>query len=585
VFGPGWERRHPPSMPHFGLLLFALVGILVVIGWTLWQMRLARRRDWANEAATSMRLGDGERIQEILGRTPSWASGLEEVLLEARERLGRTERVSGELAGELREAERIFQEAPVALFVVDGSGRIEQANQRALALFERKPKDLLGRPFAESCILWEERSTREHGHAGAGWRFAQVRSPTGPIPIQLWDHGPQADERRIVAAFETAPIGRVREAPPTDLEAVGRFAGSVAHDFNDLLTAVLGRASVLISECEPASPLHKDLAEIVAAGEQARLLTHQLLALSRQNVVGRAPRGTHPDAARSMARVDLPCAPAPDAADASGAIHATICLVEDDEAVKRFVAAVLEREGHAVIEAENGPDCLERCRAHAGTIDLLVSDVHMPSMYGTELYLELLRTRPDLEAVFMSGFVERELFLADLGRDCEFLQKPFTALELVARVRAALKRRHHSRPARVLVVDDEEGTRDRLNSLLQGLGVHVTLARDGREALVALERSVVDAVICEMVMPGLDGVQICSEIRRRWPGTGIVAMTGQSRGGNHLAVARGLGAVSELLKPFSKDELAIALDRALGCEPGRTSTLVRGGEEPSSRVA
>jgi CheY-like chemotaxis protein/PAS domain-containing protein len=560
-------------MPPVALLTFGLVGVLLVSGWLVSQLRMTRRRRWANEAATALRIGELEMLQRI----PPWADGLDEVLLEARDRLERADQNAHRICRELREAQRVFQDAPLALFLLDDKGRIELANRRALVLFERTSRGLIGHSLAEFGLLRDAGTGRERGEASPRPIALELERPGGVVSIRLFDAAPRSDERRIVAALEVASLQKERTEPLGDLEAVGRFAGSVAHDFNDLLTAMLGRASVMISECPDASPLHRDLSEIMTAGEQARLLTHQLMALSRQSIVGRSPAGSSASPTRPSGPAMLLRSSETHTAPAD---RATICVVEDDEAVRRFVATVLEREGNVVLAAGNSRECLERCRAHAGTIDLLVSDVHMPAMYGPELYLDLLKERPEVGALFMSGFVERDLFLADQGRAYEFLQKPFTALELVTSVRAALRRRSGP-PARILVVGGAAELRGRLEQGLRALGAESVFVADAREALGVLESSRVDAVVCSMESGTGGGVQACSEILRRRPRTRLVALLGRSQGEDRLALARTLGAAAELAEPFGEGELARALEKALASEP----VLARSSESRSAGAA
>ena len=69
------------------------------------------------------------------------------------------------------------------------------------------------------------------------------------------------------------------------MEAVGRLAGGVAHDFNNILTAINGYAQLLLSEMEPENPLRDDVKEIYKSGNRAATLTHQLLAFSRRQVL------------------------------------------------------------------------------------------------------------------------------------------------------------------------------------------------------------------------------------------------------------------------------------------------------------
>jgi PAS domain S-box-containing protein len=69
------------------------------------------------------------------------------------------------------------------------------------------------------------------------------------------------------------------------MESVGRLAGGVAHDFNNLLTVILGNVESVLDELVPVDPVHKPLTEVQRAGESAALLTRQLLAFSRKQMI------------------------------------------------------------------------------------------------------------------------------------------------------------------------------------------------------------------------------------------------------------------------------------------------------------
>jgi PAS domain S-box-containing protein len=117
----------------------------------------------------------------------------------------------------------------------------------------------------------------------------------------------------------------------------------------------------------------------------------------------------------------------------------TILLVEDEPAVRRFAAKVLQGAGYRVIEAENGSAALRVVRELGAAIDLLLSDVVMPEMGGGEL-LRLARTeRPGLRALFMSGYTDDEMLRAGILRDqFRFVPKPFGGAGLLKAVRDAL---------------------------------------------------------------------------------------------------------------------------------------------------
>jgi len=90
------------------------------------------------------------------------------------------------------------------------------------------------------------------------------------------------------------------------MEAVGRLAGSIAHDFNNLLSVILGHGSLMHADLKQTDPMREEVAAILAAGERAADLTHQLLAFSRQQVL--VPRVLDLNAAGSRVAEDLEAA-------------------------------------------------------------------------------------------------------------------------------------------------------------------------------------------------------------------------------------------------------------------------------------
>jgi CheY-like chemotaxis protein len=113
--------------------------------------------------------------------------------------------------------------------------------------------------------------------------------------------------------------------------------------------------------------------------------------------------------------------------------HETILLVEDEDAVRRLARRALAARGYQVLEAKDGEQALEVSRAHPGTIHLLVSDLVLPRLGGRELAERLVRDRPNLRTLFISGYIDPELLVAP-----DYLQKPFGTTELVTRIRECL---------------------------------------------------------------------------------------------------------------------------------------------------
>jgi DNA-binding response OmpR family regulator len=124
----------------------------------------------------------------------------------------------------------------------------------------------------------------------------------------------------------------------------------------------------------------------------------------------------------------------------SNTAAATILLVEDEAAVRNLAARVLRRTGYLVLEATDGDDALRVAAAHAGVIDLLISDLIMPGVDGPTLAATLGRDRPAMRVLLMSGYMQEDLAGRGVGADAAFLGKPFLPDDLMARVRALLAR-------------------------------------------------------------------------------------------------------------------------------------------------
>jgi signal transduction histidine kinase/CheY-like chemotaxis protein len=116
----------------------------------------------------------------------------------------------------------------------------------------------------------------------------------------------------------------------------------------------------------------------------------------------------------------------------------TVLVAEDHEGVRNLVSQVLGRAGYTVLVALNGPEALDLYRQHAAEVVLLIADLVLPLMNGRELADAVLRLRPDVRVLFMSGYPAGEALPGELPADAGFLQKPFKPEDLLRQVRAAL---------------------------------------------------------------------------------------------------------------------------------------------------
>ncbi len=118
----------------------------------------------------------------------------------------------------------------------------------------------------------------------------------------------------------------------------------------------------------------------------------------------------------------------------------TILLVEDEPAILRMAAMMLERLGYAVITAQTPGEAIRLAREHGGPIDLLMTDVVMPEMNGRDLAKNLLSIHPDIKRLFMSGYTANVIaHHGVLDEGVHFIQKPFSLKDLGEKLRVVLE--------------------------------------------------------------------------------------------------------------------------------------------------
>lgn len=121
--------------------------------------------------------------------------------------------------------------------------------------------------------------------------------------------------------------------------------------------------------------------------------------------------------------------------------RATILIVDDEEAVRTLLRRQLNAAGHTVLEASSGPEALGLIRQRAERLDLVLSDVVMPAMNGTELAAHLATEFPRLPIVLMSAYAPAGLARVGFGEAIvPVLRKPFDPTLLLDLVQTALDR-------------------------------------------------------------------------------------------------------------------------------------------------
>ncbi len=122
----------------------------------------------------------------------------------------------------------------------------------------------------------------------------------------------------------------------------------------------------------------------------------------------------------------------------------TVLLAEDEEAVRELASEFLKASGYTVLIARDGLDALEIAEQRRGSIHVLVTDVVMPRMRGTELARKLKRRHPELKIVYMSGYLEHNSQTDGYEAESSFLQKPFTREGLLLKISEAINSKAES---------------------------------------------------------------------------------------------------------------------------------------------
>jgi two-component system cell cycle sensor histidine kinase/response regulator CckA len=124
----------------------------------------------------------------------------------------------------------------------------------------------------------------------------------------------------------------------------------------------------------------------------------------------------------------------------------TVLVVEDDEKVRKLIVEILGRQGYRVLEASHGDEALLIHEKHDGPIHLILVDVVMPGMSGSELVKRLTSLHPETKIVYMSGYTDNAIVHHGvLARGVNYIQKPFTMDGLTRKVRQVLDK--DSKPA------------------------------------------------------------------------------------------------------------------------------------------
>ena len=356
-----------------------------------------------------------------------------------------------------------------ALLVLDATLKVRAANKAFYMMFQLAPEECVGhkvyqlggrawdeklRPMLEAVLSGEPQSDHfelihddKEGGRGVLWTSARLVPST------------EAADATILVAIEDLTAGRTVEETLAikvkELNTLADLAGRTAHEMNNLLTVIRMNADLLESTLLQSKLPATEAAEIRDAAERAESLTRKLLVTSRRTL----PQPTGLD--RGIPSVPLPGSPLKESGDELAARQSseakskrvrrldhgeptgkeTILLVDDEKSLRKLGKRVLSAAGYRVIEASDGAMALRVAAEEVGEIDLILTDVEMPTLGGRGMVDELHELSPGIRVLFMSGYTDNEILRRGIRTsETEFLQKPFTAEALCAAVRTVLSK-------------------------------------------------------------------------------------------------------------------------------------------------
>ncbi len=239
-----------------------------------------------------------------------------------------------------------------------------------------------------------------------------------------------------------------------------------------------------------------------------------------------------------------------------------ILVLDDSASARVFIRMELETlEAVEVREAASAPEALEL--ALEWVPDLITSDLEIEGMDGLA-FVRKLREQPETAHIPVilitsaeSDSIREQAFEAGV---VELFLKPFPEGDLANYAGELLEQERFLEGIQCLVADDAPSVRNLLQRLLEHNGARVLTAEDGRQALQQLRHHPVDLIFTDLLMPHLDGLELCKRIREEeaYQETSILVLTSLHEQETRIEALRN-GASDFLTKPFSREELKARL--------------------------
>jgi two-component system, cell cycle sensor histidine kinase and response regulator CckA len=494
----------------------------------------------------------------------------------------------------------LLESASQAVISIDQTGRIVLANRRAEEMFGYSREELSGARI-EILLPESKRSghTRDRDryfrqpHArpmGIGMDLSGVRKDGKEFPVEVSLSYVEVEEGLFAIAF-VSDISQRKQLEDQllhaqKMEAVGRLAGGVAHDFNNMLTVISGYNRMILDELSTLDPLRGFAEEILKAADRAAALTQQLLAFSRRQVM--QPRVMSVNAVIAQTEKMLRRLIGEDVELVFGLDAAAGNIKADPGHVEQAIVnlAVNARDampagGRLNIETANVHLDENYARTHMGVIP---GDFVMIAVTDTGHGMDAETRRRIFEPFFTTkekgkgtglGLATVYGIVKQTGGDIWVYSEPQrgTTFKLYfprvteAPAEAGAGELAPVDPAgeTILVVEDEKSVRDLTVRMLQRLGYRILTAASGSEAVEIsnAHTGAIHLLLTDVVMPNMSGRQLADALSLSRPDMKVLYLSGYTENTvlHHGVLEAG---VEFLPKPFSREVLGKKLREILG---------------------
>jgi len=499
--------------------------------------------------------------------------------------------------------EALLSRLPLGLAMCERDGRFLFANEAFLRAAGHE--DRIAPPYPSDLVIREDKgaladAVRRYaqGSPSAGDMAVRLRTaPEDPVTLSIAGVRGLGEGAVLLSLKDSSEETRLKRqiAQATKMQAVGQLAGGVAHDFNNVLTAIIGFCDLMLLRHTPGDSDYDDIQQIRANSNRAASLTRQLLAFSRQQTL-RPQVLQLPDVVSDVSQMlkrllGERIALAVDHDRDLGAVRADKTQLEQvivNLAVNARDAMQGKGDGAGTLKLATRRVTASQVRAMKSDVlpvadysALIVSDTGsgIPAENLGKIFEPFFTTKElgkgtglGLSTVYgivkQSGgfiFAESELAPAKNAGTTFSIYLPVHVEDPADKPAAAVATpapAAWSGGGRILLVEDEDTVRAVAERALVRAGFTVTAARDGEEGLERIQAGeAFDLVVSDVVMPVMDGPAMAREIRKLAPSLPFLFMSGYAE--EQLRREIDIPNMHFLPKPFSVAQIGEAVEGVL----------------------